>query len=85
MSTLSVTSEGQITLSNELLKHLGVRAGNEIAVRMLPGGVVEMRAAGQTGQISDVFGLFKNKTRRALSIDEINNVAVTPDQGFRKK
>lgn len=75
MSTLTVTVKGQITLRKELLEHLGVHPGEKIAVDMLPGGRVEMKAEHSTGKISDVFGLLKGKSGRALSIDEIKEIA----------
>jgi hypothetical protein len=43
MSTLSITAEGQITLSEELLGHLGVRPSDNIAITRLPQGVLEMK------------------------------------------
>jgi bifunctional DNA-binding transcriptional regulator/antitoxin component of YhaV-PrlF toxin-antitoxin module len=75
MSTLTVTAKGQVTLRKELLKHLGVQPGQQIAVNKLPDGRIEMKAAWPTGKISDVFDLFKNRKRRALSIEEINELA----------
>jgi bifunctional DNA-binding transcriptional regulator/antitoxin component of YhaV-PrlF toxin-antitoxin module len=75
MSALPVTAERQITLSKELLEHLGVHPGDRIEINMLPRGILEMRAAGRVGQISDIFGLLKDKTSQVLSIDEINDVA----------
>ncbi|HXE27783.1 MAG TPA: AbrB/MazE/SpoVT family DNA-binding domain-containing protein [Stellaceae bacterium] len=82
MGTLPVTAEGQITLSKEMLEHLGVRLGDRITVEMLPRGILEMRAAGQAGQISEVFGLPKNKRREALSIDEIKDATA---RGWAKR
>ena len=75
MNSLTVTAKGQITLSKELLEHLGVHPGDRIAINKLPQGILELGAVGRMGQISDVFGLLKNKTTRVLSIDEINDIA----------
>ncbi len=38
MPTFTVTAEGQITLTQELLRHLNVAPGQEVEVEMLPGG-----------------------------------------------
>ncbi len=38
MSTLTVNAKGQVTLRKDLLKHLGVRPGDKIAVDKLPAG-----------------------------------------------
>jgi len=74
MSTLTVTAKGQVTLRKDLLRHLGVGPGEKINVDMLPDGRVEIRAAGRTGRISDVFGLLKREGGPRLSIEEMNEV-----------
>jgi bifunctional DNA-binding transcriptional regulator/antitoxin component of YhaV-PrlF toxin-antitoxin module len=75
MSTLTVTAKGQVTLRRELLKHLGVRPGEKIAVEALPDGRIEMKAAPPAGRISDVFDLLKRKNGPSLSIEKINEIA----------
>ena len=75
MSTLTVTAKGQVTLRKELLKHLGVRPGEKIAVEALPDGRIEMKAAPAAGKISDVFDLLKRKDGPSLSIEQINAIA----------
>jgi bifunctional DNA-binding transcriptional regulator/antitoxin component of YhaV-PrlF toxin-antitoxin module len=75
MTTLTVTAKGQVTLRKDLLKHLGVHAGEKITVYKLPDGRIAMKAARPTGKISDVFNLLKRKRGPSLSIDEINEVA----------
>ena len=74
MSTLTVTTKGQVTLRKDILQHLGVQPGERIAVDKLPDGRVEIKAARPSGKISDVFGLFKGRNGRSLSIEEINDV-----------
>ena len=46
MRTLTVTANGRIALSKDILKHLGVRPGEKITVSKLPDGRIEIRAAG---------------------------------------
>lgn len=75
MSTLTVTAKGQITLRKEMLKHLGVQPGDKITVDALPDGQVLVKAARQTGQISDIFDLLKRGDGPTLSIEEINEIA----------
>jgi AbrB family looped-hinge helix DNA binding protein len=82
MTTLTVTSKGQVTLRKDLLRHLGVEPGEKIAVDKLPDGRVEIRAARPRGKISDVFNLLKKKNRRTLSIDEITEIS---QQGWAGK
>jgi AbrB family looped-hinge helix DNA binding protein len=83
MSTLTVTAKGQITLPKNLLKHLGVRPGEKIAVARLPGGRIEIKAARPAGKISDVFGLLKKKDGPSLSIEDINRIAAEGWAGKR--
>jgi len=75
MSTLTVTTKGQITLRRDLLAHLGVQRGEKIAVDKLPDGRIEMKAVQPAGKISDVFDFLKRKKGPSLSIEEINEVA----------
>jgi len=72
MSTLKVTAKGQVTLRKDILKHLGVSPGDQVAVDVLPGGRIEVRAAKRTGKISDVFGMLYQPDGPRLTIDEIN-------------
>jgi AbrB family looped-hinge helix DNA binding protein len=81
MSALTVTAKGQVTLSKDILKHLGVCPGEKIAVDKLPGGRIEIRAARSTGKISDAFGLLKNKAGPSLS--DMNKIAARGWAGKR--
>ena len=83
MSTLTITAKGQVTLRRDLLLHLGVRPGEKILVSKLPDGRIEVRAARQTGRISDVFDFLKRKRGPHLSIEEMNEVAARGWAGRR--
>lgn len=74
MSTLTVTTKGQITLRKDLLRHLGVHPGQQIAIDKLPDGKIEVRAARPMGSIADVFDLLK-RSGRSLTIEEMNRIA----------
>jgi bifunctional DNA-binding transcriptional regulator/antitoxin component of YhaV-PrlF toxin-antitoxin module len=72
MTTLTVTSRGQVTLRRDILQHLGVAAGDRIDVDLLPDAQAGLRAARRRGSITDLRGVLKNKTNgRQLSIDDI--------------
>jgi hypothetical protein len=71
MSTLKITATGQLALTEELLKHMGVQQGDEVIASLLPGARIELRARPK-GKISDAFGMLKGKSGRVLSIEEIN-------------
>lgn len=71
MATLTVTSRGQVTFRKDVLKHLGVKPGEKIALELLPGGKGIVRAARKTGKIEDLFGMLAGKTNKKLTIEEI--------------
>jgi hypothetical protein len=50
---------------------------------MLPDGRVEMKAQRPAGKISDIFGMLKDKTDRALSIEQIKEIAAQGWAGRR--
>ena len=75
MTTLTVTSQGQITLKQELLKHLGVGPGEKIEADKLPDGRIIVRAAAQDGSISEFVGCLSQRGGPKLTIDEINEIA----------
>jgi hypothetical protein len=49
LTTLTVTAKGQVTLRQELFRHLGVDPGQQIEVTALPGGRIEILAARPAG------------------------------------
>jgi AbrB family looped-hinge helix DNA binding protein len=83
MSLLTVTAKGQVTLRKDVLEHLGVRAGDKIAVEKLPNGRIEVRAPAPSGEISRVFGLLKPKGGKPVSIEEMNETAAAGWAGKR--
>jgi AbrB family looped-hinge helix DNA binding protein len=38
MTTLTVTTKGQVTLRKDLLKHLGVAPGDKVSIDLMPDG-----------------------------------------------
>lgn len=78
MSTLTVTSRGQITIRREVLQHLGIQPGEKIELDLLPDGRAELRAARPGGSFQQLRGILKGKTNGAkLSIEEINDAIAT--------
>lgn len=71
MQKLTVTSKGQVTLRQSLLRHLGVAPGDQIEVATLPDGQLAMRAA-QGGDWSGFFGCLHVPTAPPLSIETMN-------------
>lgn len=74
MSTLKITSKGQVTLRKDLLAHLGVGPGETVEIDMLAEGRIVIRAA-PSGRINEVFGMLSGQDGPSLSIDDINEIA----------
>ena len=83
MTILTITAKGQVTLRRELLEHLGVRAGDKVAVEKLPDGRLQVRAVRPAGRIADVFGLLKRPDRPTLTIEQIDEIAAAGWAGER--
>ena len=52
MAILTVTERGQVTFRKEVLEHLGIRKGDKIELKMLPGGRAALEAARPMGSIT---------------------------------
>lgn len=74
MAMLTITAKGQVTLRREYLTHLGISAGEKVAIEKLPDGRIELRAA-RDGDIENVFGCLKGQTNRSLSVEEMTDIA----------
>jgi antitoxin PrlF len=72
MSTLSVTSKGQVTLRRDLLQYLGIEPGQQIEVNKLAPGVLAIHA--KTAQSLDAFVGCLPPPSKALSIEEMNTL-----------
>jgi antitoxin PrlF len=81
MSKLTITAKGQVTLKQDLLKHLGVNPGQKIEADKLPDGRIVLRAVTPDGAIADFIGSLAQPRGPKLTIDEINEIAA---QGWAK-
>ncbi|MFM9101250.1 MAG: AbrB/MazE/SpoVT family DNA-binding domain-containing protein [Cyanobium sp.] len=75
MTTLTIPAKGQVTLRRELLRHLGVEPGDQIEVRALPGGTIEVCAAQPPGSIEGFIGKLAERNSHAVSLEEIQRSA----------
>ncbi len=75
MTTLTVTTKGQVTLKRDLLHHLGVKPGERIDFNKLPNGELRIRAAKPVGSIDGFIGLLAGKTNKVLSLEKMNEIA----------
>ena len=75
MTTLTVTSRGQVTLRREVLQHLGIRPGEKIELDLLPDGRGLLKAARPAGTIANFVGLLAGRSKKVATIEEINAAA----------
>ena len=75
MTRLTITAKGQVTLKQELLKHLGVGPGEKVEAHKLPDGRIMVRAVAPESSIADFIGCLSQKGGPRLTIDEMNQIA----------
>jgi antitoxin PrlF len=85
MPSQTVTAKGQITLKRDLLKHLGVKPGERISFDMMPSGEIRMRAAKPTGTLESFFGILAGKTKKIVTINEMNEAAAAGWTGAKNE
>ena len=83
MTSLTVTSKGQVTLRKQLLAHLGVRPGQRVSVEVLPGGRIQIQAEHPRGSIDGFVGLLAGRTDRSASLEELDAAAAEGWAGLR--
>ena len=71
MATLTVTAKGQITLKQELLRHLNVTPGQRVEVDKLPNGRLVVRPAAQKHSIKGFSGLLAKRGTPRYTIAQI--------------
>lgn len=71
MAKLKVTAKGQVTLKKDFLKHLGVKAGDEIEVDLLPDGEMKVHAVRKKGTINAFIGCLAGKSDKVATLEEI--------------
>ena len=74
MATLTITAKGQITLKQELLRHLKVVPGQKVAVEKLPDGRLVVGSAPKTGSIAKFSGFLAKPGTPRLSIAQIKKI-----------
>ena len=72
MTTLTITSRGQVTFRKEVLQHLGIQPGEKIELDLLPGGRGLLKAAQPTNGIEGFVGLLAGKSHKTATLAEIN-------------
>jgi antitoxin PrlF len=83
MPSIALSMKGQVTLKRDLLAHLGVKPGERIEIEKLPGGELRIRAVRATGTIGNFIGRHAGKSKKALTIEEMNEIAAEGWSGDR--
>jgi antitoxin PrlF len=71
MATLTVTAKGQITLKQELLRHLKVAPGQKVEVEKLPDGRLIVGSKPKKGSISRFSGFLAKEGTPRFTIAQI--------------
>lgn len=74
MATLTVTAKGQITLKQELLRHLNVAPGQKVTVEKLPDGRLALGPMRKTGSIQAFHGCLASAGNPRLTIAQIKRI-----------
>jgi bifunctional DNA-binding transcriptional regulator/antitoxin component of YhaV-PrlF toxin-antitoxin module len=74
MTTLTITAKGQITLKQELLRHLNVAPGQKVEVDKLPDGRITIGAPAKRGSIKMFSGSLYRKNGPRLTIEQIKKI-----------
>jgi antitoxin PrlF len=72
MAILTITAKGQVTLRKEVLKHLGLKPGDKVAVDLLPEGRAEIHPVSSKAGLEAFFGSLHRPGERPLSLEEIS-------------
>jgi bifunctional DNA-binding transcriptional regulator/antitoxin component of YhaV-PrlF toxin-antitoxin module len=83
MATLTITAKGQITLKQELLRHLKVAPGQRVSVEKLPDGRLMVVSAPKTGSIAKFSGCLAKKGTSKLTIAQIKKITAEAWAGRR--
>jgi bifunctional DNA-binding transcriptional regulator/antitoxin component of YhaV-PrlF toxin-antitoxin module len=83
MTTLTITAKGQITLKQELLRHLNAVPGQKVEADKLPDGQLLVRPVTQTGSIAAFSGSLAKKGTPRLTIKQINEAIADGWAGIR--
>jgi len=76
MIEMTLTAKSQFTFNKSLLEHLGVKAGEKIAIRKLPDGSISINSSKRNRNIMALAGALRGKTNINMSIDEMDKSIV---------
>ena len=83
MVMLKVAAQGHVALPRDVQRHLGVKPGDQIDLDLMPNGRVMLKASQLPGSIDDFIDLLAGKTKKTLTIEEMNKLAAAGWAGKR--
>jgi len=72
MTSLTIAENGQLTLGQEELHHLGLQPGDTLELDRLPGGELRLKPVAAQKTIKDFIGRHAGKVKTPLTIEEMN-------------
>jgi AbrB family looped-hinge helix DNA binding protein len=73
---LTVTAKGQVTLRKAVLRHLGIKPGDKIAIALLDGGRVQL-APPPARDFGRLRGALKRPGQRVVSLEQMREAIDT--------
>ena len=83
MTTLTITSRGQVTFKKDVLQHLGLKPGDKIELDLLPGARGLLKAAQADGKIDDVIGFLAKRRKKIATLEEIGEASAKGWSGLK--
>ncbi|MDR1426333.1 MAG: AbrB/MazE/SpoVT family DNA-binding domain-containing protein [Bifidobacteriaceae bacterium] len=74
MTTLTITSKGQITLKKELLDALGVGPGDKVEAHVAADGSAVLRPVARDAAVDKAAGILARYATKPVTVEEMNRV-----------
>ena len=65
MSTVTITSRGQVTFRKEVLQHLGLQPGDKVELDLLPDGRSMLKAAKPAGPMDGLLACSRDAPKKS--------------------
>jgi bifunctional DNA-binding transcriptional regulator/antitoxin component of YhaV-PrlF toxin-antitoxin module len=83
MTRLTIDADGQITLTDEHLRHLGLDTGGQLNVDFLPDGTLSIERRRSRGEdLTDTSGAIQHSSQKASAMEKMDEPA--PDSFSRR-
>lgn len=74
MPTLTITAKGQVTFNKDLLRHLGLKPGDQLEISKQAGNRLSVAPAApvRTGRMEDAFGILARPGQKVSTVEEMD-------------